>query len=86
MGLNLVPAESGQGTVHFEDPARPTRRAETIGNIRQTGTPVGYAGGAPAITVWDPSDVARTTVKEGTVRWDRFGIASSADGPTRLKV
>lgn len=86
MGLNLKPAEAGANTVHYDDPSRPTRRAETIGNIRQTGTPVGYAGGAPAITVWDPNDVARTTVKEGTIKWDYMGIAAAADAPSKLKV
>ena len=86
MALNLVPADSGNVSVHYEDPARPTRRAEMVGNIRQSGTPVGYAGGAPAITVWDPNDVARTTVKEGTIDWNYMGIAASADGPNKLKV
>jgi hypothetical protein len=86
MGLNLVPADTGNVTVHFNDDARPTRREEMSGNIRQTGTPVGFAGGAPAVTVWDPNDVARTTVKEGTIDWNYMGIASSADGPTKLKV
>ena len=86
MGLNLVPADSGTVPVHFTDDARPTRREEMSGNIRQTGTPVGFAGGAPAITVWDPNDVARTTVKEGTVDWNYMGIAAAADGPTKLKV
>ena len=86
MGLNLKPADTGNVPVHYNDPARPTRRAETEGTIRQTGTPVGYAGGAPAITVWDPNDVARTTVKEGTIVWNRMGIASSADAPNKLKV
>jgi hypothetical protein len=82
----LVPADSGNVTVHYDDDARPTRRAEMVGNIRQSGTPVGYAGGAPAITVWDPNDVARTTVKEGTIDWNYMGIAASADGPNKLKV
>jgi hypothetical protein len=86
MGLNLVPADTGAVPVHYNDDARPTRREEMSGNIRQTGTPVGFAGGAPAITVWDPNDVARTTVKEGTIDWNYMGIASSADGPTKLKV
>ena len=86
MGLNLKPADTGNVPVHYNDPARPTRRAETEGTIRQTGTPVGYASGAPAITVWDPNDVARTTVKEGTIVWNRMGIASSADAPNKLKV
>jgi hypothetical protein len=87
MGLNLVPAEAGSVTVHYDDPSRPTRREETTGNIRQTGTPVGYAGGAPAVTVWDPKDIARTTVREGTINWNWFGQAApAADGATRLKV
>jgi hypothetical protein len=87
MGLNLVPAEAGALTVHYDDPNRPTRRQETVGNIRQTGTPVGYAQGAPAITVWDPNDIARTTVKEGTINWNWMGQAApGADGATRLKV
>jgi hypothetical protein len=87
MGLNLRPAESGQVTVHYSDENRPTRRQESVGNIRQTGTPVGYAQGAPAITVWDPNDVARTTVKEGTINWNWMGQAApGSDGPSRLKV
>jgi len=87
MGLNLVPAEAGATTVHYSDPNRPTRRQEMVGSIRQTGTPVGYAQGAPAITVWDPNDIARTTVREGTINWNWFGqMAPAADGATRLKV
>jgi len=86
MGLNLSPAEAGATTTHFEDDSRPTRRGETIGNIQQSGVATGYAASAPAITVWDPNDIARTTVKEGTIQLDRFGIAAPADGPSRLKV
>lgn len=86
IATNLVPADTGQVTQPFTDMARPTRRAETIGNIRETGTPVRYAGGAPAVTVWDPQDIARTTVKETTIYLDRPGIAASASAPTRLKV
>jgi len=84
-GLNLSPAEAGAVTTHFDDESRPTRRGETIGNY-QAGVATGYANSAPAITVWDPNDIARTTVKEGTIRLDRFGIAAPAEGPTRLKV
>lgn len=86
-GLNLSPAEAGAVTTHYEDESRPTRRGETIGNIQQAGVATGYANGAPAITVWDPNDIARTTVKEGTVEWGWFGqVAPGADGPSRLKV
>ena len=86
MGLNLSPADTGLGAVHFEDDARPTRRGETVGNIRQSGTATGYAQGAPSITVWDPSDVARTTVKETTIEWGYLGNAMPASAPTKLKV
>ncbi len=87
MGLNLAPAEAGALTVHYDDPSRPTRRAETVGNIRQAGVAAtGYANGAPAITVWDPTDIARTTIKEGTVKWDYMGGMAPASAPTRLKV
>lgn len=87
MGLNLAPAEAGALTVHYDDPSRPTRRQEMVGNIRQAGTATGYAQGAPAITVWDPNDIARTTVREGTINWNWMGQAApAADGATRLKV
>lgn len=86
MGLNVTPADNQLNTVHYDDDARPTRRAETEGNIYQAGVATGYANGAPAITVWDPTDVARTTVKETTVFWDYKGIAAPGDFPTRLKV
>jgi hypothetical protein len=38
------------------------------------------------VTVWDPNDVARTTVKEGTISWDWFGQAGPGSAPTRMKV
>jgi len=86
IATNLQPADTGQVIQPFEDIARPTRRAETVGNIRQTGTPVRYEGGAPMVTVWDPQDIARTTVKETTIYLDRPGIAAPDSAPTRLKV
>jgi hypothetical protein len=86
IATNVAPADTGLVTQPFLDEARPTRRAETIGNIRLTGTPVRYEGGAPAVTVWDPQDVARTTVKESTIYLDRPGIAAPSSAPSRLKV
>lgn len=86
MGLNLSPAEAGAVTTHFEDESRPTRRSEMVGAANQIGNATGYANGAPAITVWDPNDIARTTVREGTIRSDRYGIAAPADGPGKAKV
>lgn len=84
VALNLAPADSGNVTVPYQDSARPTRRAEAVGNYI-AGAPVKYAGGAPAVTVWDPQDIARTTVKESTIYLDRPGIAGSASAPNRLK-
>ena len=86
MGLNLTPAEAGAVTTHFEDESRPTRRSEIVGAANQFANATGYANGAPAITVWDPNDIARTTVREGTIRLDRYGIAGPADGPGKAKV
>jgi len=85
MALNTVPAESGQVSVHYLDDARPTRRAEMEDGVTDFG-PAGPDGGAPSVTVWDPNDVARTTVKETTIDWNYRGIASAASAPNRLKV
>jgi hypothetical protein len=85
MALNPAPADTGQVSVRYLDDARPTRRAEEEDGTTQLGP--GYiAGGAPSVTVWDPNDVARTTVKETTINWDYRGVASSASAPNRLKV
>lgn len=86
MTLNMMPAETGQVPVHYLDDARPTRRNEMEDGVTDFGPAVGYASGAPSVTVWDPTDVARTTVKETTVQLDYRGIASSASAPNRLKV
>jgi hypothetical protein len=86
MALNPAPADNGLVAAHYTDDARPTRRGETTGNIRMTGTPISFAERAPAITVWDPKDIARTTVKESTIYLDRPGIAGAASAPNRLKV
>lgn len=86
MGLNLAPGDGGLVSVHYLDDARPTRRAEQEDGSTQLGPGYGGAGGAPSVTVWDPNDVARTTVKETTIQLDYRGIASSGAAPNRLKV
>jgi hypothetical protein len=86
VALNAVPAENGLGMSRYTDDSRPTRRSETIGNIRMSGTPYHAIDRAAAITVWDPKDIARTTVKESTIFLDRMGIMSAASAPERLKV
>ena len=88
MALNAVPADNQLVTTHYTDNARPTRRGETVGNIRTSGNLDGFRDFAPAITVWDAKDIARTTVKESTIYLDRPGIAGGegSSAPTRLKV
>ena len=87
IGLNLKPSDTGNVSIHFQDNARPTRRSETIGNIRTAGSPVGFNGGEiPLFTVRDPKDIARTTVKEGTIYANKFGIAGPNSAPSRIKV
>lgn len=86
MALNTVPSDNGLGMARYTDDSRPTRRSETIGNIRMTGNPITFADKASAITVWDPKDIARTTVKESTIYLDRMGIMAAASAPNRLKV
>lgn len=88
VALNAAPADNQLVTTHFTDDARPTRRGETVGNIRISGNAVHHADKAPAITVWDPKDIARTTVKESTIYLDRMGIVGGggASAPNRLKV
>ena len=88
MALNTAPADNQLVTTHYTDDARPTRRGETTGNIRMTGTPISFGDRAPAITVWDPKDIARTTVRESTIYLDRPGIAGGdgASATNRLKV
>ena len=84
MGLNLSPADSGQVTVRYTDNARPTRRSEMEGG---TGSQeLGPAFSAATVTIWDPSDVARTTVKETTIDRNWFGPGGSASAPNKLKV
>lgn len=88
MALNTAPADNKLGTIHYTDDARPTRRSETIGNIRMTATPYAHVDRAPAITIWDSKDIARTTVKETTIYLDRMGVAGGdgASAPNRMKV
>jgi len=85
MGLNLAPADTGQVTTRYTDNARPTRRAEM-----ESGTgsqEFGHAyGSVGAVTVWDPNDVARTTVKETTINLNWFGPGESGAVPNKLKV
>ena len=85
MGLNLSPADTGQVTTRYTDSARPTRRAEMEAGTgsQEFGHAYGTVG---AVTVWDPNDVARTTVKETTINLNWFGPSDSGSAPNKLKV
>jgi hypothetical protein len=53
---------------------------------RTHGLNLTLANGPKAMTVYDPNDVARTTVRETTGANDWVGIAGSASAPTKLTV
>ena len=73
--LNLKPSESGQVALPQQDGPRQTRKDEMLGNPNQAGY-VGVGGGVMKMTVYDPDDIARTTIKETTVDNDYLGIAA----------
>lgn len=83
---NLAP-DSREGTLHYQDDARPTRAEETIDNPRGAGnfTALG-AGVAEKPAVYDPNDTARTTIKETTIDNDWIGMAAPADAAPKLTV
>ena len=83
-GLNVAP-DARETTMRYQDAAKPTRNEEMLGNPRGAGNFSATGAGIPgAMTVYDPNDIARTTVKETTVDNDWLGIAGPADGPTKL--
>jgi hypothetical protein len=83
---NLAP-DAREGTQHYMDEARPTRAEETIDNPREAGnfSALG-AGVSEKPAVYDPRDVARTTIKETTIDNDWMGMAAPADAAPKLTV
>ena len=62
-GLNVA-ADQRETTVRYQDSAKPTRNEETLGNPRAAGNFSALGAGVPgAMTVYDPNDIARTTIK-----------------------
>lgn len=53
---------------------------------RGQGLNLTVAGGPKALTVYDPNDVARTTIRESTGANDYIGISSAAGGAQKLTV
>ena len=85
-GLNVKP-DARETSVRYQDAAKPTRNEEMLGNPRAAGNFSATGAGMPgAMTVYDPNDIARTTIKETTIDNDWLGIAAPADGPTKLIV
>ena len=65
----------------LEDVLRTTKKENVIGNIRQSGN---FKSSNPSkLTVYDPNDVARTTIKETNIHDTRNGYLK---GPNRLTV
>jgi hypothetical protein len=65
----------------LEDVLRTTKKENIIGNIRQTGN---FKSKNPSkLTVYDPNDIARTTIKETNIHDTRSGYLK---GPNRLTV
>jgi len=63
----------------------PTNQRNVISE-RGQGLNVVQANGPKAMTVYDPNDTARTTVRETTSTNDWIGVAGSAGAPTKLTV
>ena len=82
--LNMKPAESGQVTLPQQDGPRQTRKDEMLGNPNQAGY-VNVGAGVMKMTVYDPDDIARTTIKETTIDNDYVGIAAP-NQPQKLTV
>lgn len=78
--LNLKPQSTGKGLLPLQDGPRQTRKDENLGNPNQAGY---VNSGVVRGVVYDPNDVARTTIKETT---EDDGYVGSAAGPIKLTV
>ena len=83
MGLNVVPDER-EGTLPQQDFVGPTRSEETI-DLNRVGV-AGPVDAQPKLTVYDPNDVARTTIRETTEDNGYIGIEAPADCAQKLTV
>jgi hypothetical protein len=64
----------------LEDILRTTKKENVIGNIRQSGN---FKSSNPKLTVYDPNDIARTTIKETNIHDTGLGHLK---GPNRMTV
>lgn len=84
MGLNLKPDER-EVALPQQDFVRPTRAEETI-DLNRVGIVMPGGGVAPKLTVYDPNDVARTTIRETTEDSDYIGIQGMGNHAQKLTV
>jgi hypothetical protein len=83
---NLAP-DAGETALPLQDGARHTRAQELIQNPRSAGNFTALGSGmAEKPTVYDPNDIARTTIKETTIDNDWIGMAAPVEAQPRLTV
>jgi hypothetical protein len=83
---NLAP-DAREGELHLQDEVRATRAEELIDNPRAAGNFTALGGGvAEKPTVYDPNDIARTTIKETTIDNDWLGMAAPVEAQPRMTV
>lgn len=83
---NLAP-DAHEGELHLQDEVRATRAQELIDNPRAAANFSALGGGmAEKGTVYDPNDIARTTIKETTIDNDWLGMAAPVDAQPRMTV
>jgi hypothetical protein len=83
---NVAP-DQREGELHLQDDVRATRAEELIDNPRGAGNFTALGGGlAEKPTVYDPNDIARTTIKETTIDNDWMGMAAPVEAQPRLTV
>ena len=76
---NLKP-DAGEVELPLQDGARPTRAEELIANPRAAGNFNALGSGlAEKPTIYDPNDVARTTIKETTIDNDWLGMVAPVE-------
>lgn len=83
-GLNVAP-DKREVELPLQDTARPTRSEEVIDN-NWIGTAAGAANAAPKLSVYDPNDIARTTIREATEDNDYLGVSAPANAAPKLTV
>ena len=81
---NLKPADAGKVTIPLQDYAKGSRKElMTDWNFLGISAPTSEQ---PKLTVYDPDDVARTTVRETTFLENYIGTSAPASAPERLTV